>query len=130
MLWGSVYQTTWMGASIDPAGVKQPSAKNPSRRGTRLAEGAKSIAVPSPLDVEVDPNRRPVRLDLRAVEIHLEFPHPRPPDPPHGLRGFRDRVRGGLREALRRGPDDVDDLLDHPIHPWGDGGAGTCSLRS
>src|SRR6266540_4329374 len=31
MLCGSVYQTTWMRSGIDPAGVKRPSDKNPSR---------------------------------------------------------------------------------------------------
>src|SRR3990172_3507333 len=66
-----------------------------------------------PLEVEVDANRRPVLLDLRAIDRHLELGDAAPLHAAHRLRRFLHRVLRRPREAPRGDPDDVNHLLDH-----------------
>src|SRR5437016_8650749 len=67
----------------------------------------------SSLDVEVDPQRGSVRLNLLAVQFDFEFRDPSPLQVWDRLGRGRDRVFRGFREAGRRTARHINNLLDH-----------------
>ena len=71
----------------------------------------------SSLDVEVDPQRGSVRLNLLAVQFDFEFRDPSPLQVSDRLGRGRDRVFRGFREARRRTARHINDLLDHRRPP-------------